>query len=330
MVKVSVLVPVYGVESFIERCARSLFEQTMDEGIEYIFVNDCTQDRSIQILEKIIEEYPQRKPYVKIIHHQTNKNLAATRNTGLDNATGEFVCMVDSDDYVNINMIKTLYEKAIETESDIVFSNFFYQYENKVVKSHIQKQNSKEKYLVDILDRTSATAWWGRIYKRKLIEDNRIRINPDIGMCGEDYSTVPKIFYFAKKVELVEEYLYHYVKYNLHAYSKKNNPKRIENIRMLFNEVDIFFDDKEYIYKEAIEKGKILLNLGLVLEFKEVALQKMSFYTFPNVNYQKFYSQIDWYLKIVYILASNNFFWFLNIMTNIYRYVARCFSIFRK
>lgn len=320
-IKVSIIVPVYGVENFIERCARSLFEQTMDKGVEFIFVNDCTKDRSIEILEKIIEEYPQRKPYIKIIHHKINTKLAGARNTGLDNACGEFVSMVDSDDYLNINMVKTLYNKAIVSEADIVFSNFLYQYQNKAIKYHIKKRNSKGEYLVDILDRTSPTNWWGRIYKRSLIEDNGIRINPDMENFGEDYSTVPKIFFFAKKVEFVEEYLYHYVQFNPNAFTKDVNPKQINRIVATLKIVDDFFKDKDKIYKEAIEKGKIMANLAHAFNFKGITLQKKGFNTFPNVNYQNFYSQLNRYYKIVYLLASNNLFWLLNILTGIYKKV---------
>ena len=70
MPKISVCIPVYGVEKYIERCARSLFEQTMTDGIEFIFVNDCTKDRSIEILENVLTEYPARQKQTRIIHHK--------------------------------------------------------------------------------------------------------------------------------------------------------------------------------------------------------------------------------------------------------------------
>ena len=89
MYLVSILVPVYGVEKYIERCARSLFEQTY-ENLEYIFVDDCTPDKSIEILKRVIEDYPNRKNQVRIIHHEHNRGLAAARNTALDAATSEF------------------------------------------------------------------------------------------------------------------------------------------------------------------------------------------------------------------------------------------------
>ena len=121
---VSVCIPVYGVEKYIERCARSLFEQTMTDGIEFIFVNDCTNDRSIEILEQILSEYPQRKNQVKIIHHDTNQGLTGARNTALKYAQGEYIIHCDSDDWVDIKMYENMYNKAIETDADMVYCDY--------------------------------------------------------------------------------------------------------------------------------------------------------------------------------------------------------------
>src|SRR5574344_2169029 len=122
--KVSILVPVYGVEQFIERCARSLFEQTFQE-IEFIFIDDATIDNSIKILENVLNEYPNRKKQSHIIHHLENKGLAAARNTAKKAANGEYIINIDSDDYVEKNMIELLYNKAKDEDADIVYCNYW-------------------------------------------------------------------------------------------------------------------------------------------------------------------------------------------------------------
>ena len=109
MVKISVIIPIYKVESFIARCAESLFNQTFDEGIEYIFVDDASPDDSVKILQDIIAEYPNRFQQVKILHHKFNQGLPAARNTGLAEAIGEYVFHFDSDDYADPDMLETLY-----------------------------------------------------------------------------------------------------------------------------------------------------------------------------------------------------------------------------
>lgn len=121
--KVSILVPVYGVEKYIERCARSLFEQTYD-NIEYIFVDDCTKDRSIEILQKVLEDYPNRKNQVKILHHDKNRGLSAARNTALDASTGDYLMHVDSDDYLRKDAVLLLAEKITTASSQVIIFGY--------------------------------------------------------------------------------------------------------------------------------------------------------------------------------------------------------------
>ena len=119
MPKVSVIVPVYGVEKYIERCDRSLFEQTL-EDIEFIFVDDCTPDKSIEILKNVLEDYPLRKKQVLIISHEKNMGLPIARQSGLKVASGDYIIHCDSDDWVDTTMYEKMYNKAIEDGSDVV------------------------------------------------------------------------------------------------------------------------------------------------------------------------------------------------------------------
>ncbi len=106
MPKVSFLVPVYNVSAYIGRCARSLFEQTFDD-IEYIFVNDCTPDDSMERLEAVIEQYPERAGQVKIINHVSNQvKFGGSPENGCAGGHRQYVCCVDSDDYVDADMVQ--------------------------------------------------------------------------------------------------------------------------------------------------------------------------------------------------------------------------------
>ena len=111
MMKVSVIIPIYNVELFIERCVVSLMEQTLEE-VELIFVDDASPDGSVNILREVVGRYPSRKDCVKIITHSENKGLPAARNTGLAEATGEYIFYCDSDDFVELDLLESLYNKA--------------------------------------------------------------------------------------------------------------------------------------------------------------------------------------------------------------------------
>ena len=118
MAKVSVIVPIYNVSRFIKRCVESLFNQTLDD-VEFIFVNDCTPDDSIDILKKVIADYPDRN--TMIINHEVNKGLPAARNTGLKAASGDYIFHCDSDDFIEPTMLNDLYYTACDDNADIVW-----------------------------------------------------------------------------------------------------------------------------------------------------------------------------------------------------------------
>lgn len=98
-ISVSVIIPIYKVESFIVRCVESLFNQSLSEGVEFIFVNDATPDRSVELLQEQLGFFPSRKEQVILLEHAENKGLPAARNTGLSVAKGEYVFHCDSDDF---------------------------------------------------------------------------------------------------------------------------------------------------------------------------------------------------------------------------------------
>ena len=116
---VSVIVLVYDVEQYIERCARGLFEQTL-EDMEYIFVDDCTPDASMDILERVLDDYPARRGQVKVLHNETNRGQAYSRRRGVEAATGEYIIHCDSDDWPEKDMYAKLYCKASSENLDMV------------------------------------------------------------------------------------------------------------------------------------------------------------------------------------------------------------------
>ena len=123
MPKVSICIAVYNVEKYIEQCVRSLFEQTLDD-LEYVFVDDATPDASIDIMLRVLEDYPHRKEQVKLIRHETNQGVAATRKDAIAAATGDYIIHCDPDDWVELDMYEKLYTKAVSENADMVYCNF--------------------------------------------------------------------------------------------------------------------------------------------------------------------------------------------------------------
>ena len=119
--KVSVIVPFYKVEKYIEKCASSLLQQTLDD-MEFIFVDDCGEDNSANILKKVIEQYPSRD--VKVVKMERNSGVSAARACGIEIAHGEYIGFCDSDDWMESDMYRTLYNEAIKVHADIVGCGF--------------------------------------------------------------------------------------------------------------------------------------------------------------------------------------------------------------
>ena len=184
--KVSVLVPVYGVEKYIERCAVSLFEQTY-ENLEYIFVDDCSPDNSIEILENVLERYPHRKEQTTIIRLEENGGLGNARKVSFEKATGKYVTFVDSDDFVSERMIELLVSKAQETGADITDGAYSYYTDGGVEEQVLPSQDSQPVYLKKLLLQHVVTNQiWARLISRNFLVDQQLFYQSGINM-GEDY-----------------------------------------------------------------------------------------------------------------------------------------------
>ena len=122
---ISVIVPIYNVERSIVRCVRSLMEQTMQKGVEFLFVNDCTPDNSMERLYEVLKDYPKRNSQIRIIENEQNLGITATRKKGIEKAYGEYLAWVDSDDWVEPDMLESMWKATKNGTIDIVVQNVY-------------------------------------------------------------------------------------------------------------------------------------------------------------------------------------------------------------
>lgn len=210
MPKVSVIVPIYNAEKYIEKCVRSLFEQTLDD-IEYIFVNDCTPDNSMQILKNIIEEYPHRKTRIKILNHVQNQGQAGARTTGMKAMTGEFMIHCDPDDWVDLDLYEKMYYKAINSKSDIVICDFDEIYDNYTTKISTTLCNNNSKLVLkNYYKYPICPALWNKLIKSDIIKTYNIYPFEGINI-GEDLNIFIRVLHFAKLVSTIHNAKYYYV-----------------------------------------------------------------------------------------------------------------------
>lgn len=227
--QISVIILIYKSENTIERCARSLFEQTMDD-LEFIFVNDASPDNSIKILKKLICEYPHRKPNIKIIEHKQNMGTSISRNTGLNASSGTYIVYCDSDDWVEPDMYEELFKKATESNADIVGCDYYYVTNNK--RKYVKQIfNNNDTCINESLKGSLHCAMWNKLIKGQLYFDNHVSFPDGINM-WEDVATIIRLYFYSKNIAYVPRALYNY------TYSK-NSITAMAAEKYLSNQIEV-------------------------------------------------------------------------------------------
>ncbi len=229
MAKVSIIVPVYNVEKYLDKCLQSLINQTLKD-IEIICVNDGSTDNSLEILER----YAKKDSRIIIIN-QENQGLSGARNSGLKKANGEYIGFVDSDDWVDLNFFEKLYNSAVKYNCEIACAGF--KRCGKFFKS-ARKKYTKEQVYTQINDKIIADKIpydnyvWNKIYKREALKE----FSFPIGRNFEDIAVTVKIVHKLKNMVTVPETYYNYRK-NQSSIINSQSSKKKEDFNWALNEL---------------------------------------------------------------------------------------------
>lgn len=281
--KVSVLIPIYNVESVFARCLDTVFSQTYGD-IDYVFVNDCTPDNSMAVLARKCEQYPHRAASVRIITNSTNQGIAQVRNTLLDNAQGDYVLFVDSDDWIEPDMVELLVGEAVAKNADVVGCDY---YEERPGGSAIVAQDYPREHTEAMKAMTLLKikgVLWKLLVRRSVLVECQLRFARDIDF-GEDYIFCCKLFYYARSFASVKKALYHYVQYDSNNYCSMDIDKRIDSFAKAIAEVERFY--RQYGVYDSLEKEltirKFLNKSQYVLDKKSRNIRKWC-RLFPESN----------------------------------------------
>lgn len=253
---VSILVPVYKVENYIERCARSVFEQTYP-NIEYIFCDDGSPDRSIEVLERVMKDYPERAAHTQIIRFPENRGLSIARNTLVDNCQTEWLMHVDSDDWVERDIVENMVKKQQETGADMVISDFVFEKENGQERFSFIRSDSKEDHFYQFLSNNDSHVVWGKLLRTAIIKEHNIRAIEHWPIKGEDWQVIVPIAYFSEKIVVTSHLGYHYEKTRDSALSHKSAetlPDYYKGIKTTLDFISEFLKDKHKSYRDTFDK----------------------------------------------------------------------------
>lgn len=282
MPKVSVIIPIYGVEKFIERCARSLFEQTLDD-IEYIFVNDCTPDRSMEILQEVIEDYPERKQQIRIEKMPTNSGIAAVRRYGMQLASGDYIIYCDSDDYIDRDMFEKMYGKVLETSADIVMVDIYKEFQDCRYLVKAPYSVDKNKILSSFI-RGFSIYQWNKLIRKTLYLSFQSNLKDGHDM-SEDYSIIVPLSFEANKIEYIPNTYYHYIQYNDSAITKRKIAQKEINgwIHSIICITEHLKQKNITGYEKDIMYRKLIVKYWCMLKTKG-KLQKEISNLYPEIN----------------------------------------------
>ena len=316
--KLSIIVPVYGVEKYIDKCLNSLVKQSLKE-IEIIVVNDGTKDNSQKIIDKYVKKYPDKiKSYIK-----ENGGQGSARNYGLKKATGEYIGYVDSDDFVEKDMYKKLYNKAKENNYDIVVCgnyNVSEDYQNKNIDTFINNYNTD---LENIF--FGKMAVWNKIYKRDILIKNKLEFKEKVWY--EDLAFTLKAIMNSNTFAFIDEPLYDYL---IREGSTMNNSNVQRNLEILdaFNDIlsyiqhnkkEEYFSKIEFLAIDHIYISAIVRVLKAEADdkVKRETINKLIDYMnkkFPNYKNNKYINTLSKNRKIIYKLINIKMYGLINLI----------------
>lgn len=317
-IKVSVIVPVYNVEKFIDKCLNSLVKQSLKE-IEIIVVNDGSPDNSQKIIDKYVKKYPEKvQSFIK-----ENGGQGSARNYGLKKATGEYIGYVDSDDFVEKDMYKKLYNKAKENNYDIVVCgnyNVSEDYQNKNIDAFINNYNTD---LENIF--FGKMAVWNKIYKRDILIKNKLEFKEKVWY--EDLAFTLKAIMNSNTFAFIDEPLYDYL---IREGSTMNNSNVKRNLEILeaFNDIlsyiqhnkkEEYFSKIEFLAIDHIYISAIVRVLKAEADdkVKRETINKLIDYMnkkFPNYKNNKYINTLSKNRKIIYKLINIKMYGLINLI----------------
>lgn len=303
--KVSVIIPVYKVEAYVERCVKSLMEQTFPD-IEFIFVDDGSPDGSMDIVRRVSSEY---KRDVHILVHPENKGLPAARNTGLQECSGEWILHCDSDDWMEATMVEKLYNAAASEGADIAYCDYYLDFggsRRRLGNPAFQDGETmvREGYFAG----TAKFNVWNKLVRASLFQGISF---PEGHAMGEDMTMIP-LTARAARVAYVPEALYHYFKLNPGAYSNAYSEKHLEDV--LFNVKRTLESVRDYPFSEkdiAFFKLNVKLPFLMSGEREQFRLWKE---WFPEANgYIRENHFLPLRTRMVQLLAAKNLFFLVRL-----------------
>lgn len=299
---ISVIVPVYNVEKYLDDCLNSIINQNFKGSYEIICVNDGSTDNSLLILQ----QYQRKYPRIKIIS-QDNKGLSAARNTGLKYANGKYVFFIDSDDFlIDNDVFETIYNESELNQLDVLVADFEFIYEDRKKNYRIKRKNiiknrvmtGKDFYDIGMKTSSIRSVVWNKLYKRELFIKNNLMFKE--GILHEDMEFTPRMYQYANKVKYIDKIIIGYRQREgsiMSTSTSSNSVKSIDDLLIIAHCLDLFnekykskaiLNHELYIYLTIMRKSKNLKDKALKKYYKNKIKNRKLWKMFLKSNKLKY------------------------------------------
>ncbi|OPB97095.1 glycosyl transferase family A [Elizabethkingia meningoseptica] len=315
---VSVIIPVYNAEKTLHIAMDSLLSQTY-HPIELVVINDCSKDETHSVLQQYEAKLAQHKGiFIKIINHEVNQGVAAARNTGLNNVTGEYIYYVDADDCIEENTIELMVEEALKAGADIVGCNWYLSFNQNERKMNQSPLISQIDAIKKMLNGTMRWNLWLFMVRRSLYEEYNIRFIDGMNM-GEDMMVMIKLFTHAEKVSYIGQALYHYGQSNEDSLTKTYSEKHRKEVTTNLFAVDEYLKESKYSGEIGAGINFLKLNIKLPLLISDKKDNYIKWIEwFPEVNSLVMENKnLPFRTRLLQWMAVKKQYWFLKLYYNI-------------
>lgn len=330
--KISVIVPVYNVEQYLDKCLDCLVNQTYS-NLEIIVVNDCSKDAS----EKIIKKYLNKYKNIIYVKNQKNSGLSFSRNAGLEKSTGDYIGYIDSDDYVPYNYYESLMSTILKENADVAVCDINVVYENKNTSDRVKcGETDNSKY--NFIDNGLAASACNKLFKRENIEKYKFAV----GKVNEDIAVVIPTIIKSKNVVYNTDVCYNYIQRENSIQNSSVSEKRFDIFYGVDQTLERIKDCPNYIeYKDAIVYQQLIMLFLYVIP-KEKSLFKrtklLRKYNKLAKKYEIRKNKLLWnflasqgkkhkiYYKLLFKLNCNNLSFSSSLLISIYKFLKKHFS----
>ncbi|WP_236582185.1 glycosyltransferase family 2 protein [Sphingobacterium spiritivorum] len=312
---VSIIIPVYNAEKTLQYAFESIMKQTY-RYMEIILINDCSTDGSDTVLTRYMEILESLQISVKYMIHAQNQGVSTARNTGLNNATGDYIYFVDADDTLDADAIELLVREAVRFDADIVGCNWYLSFTKNERRMNQPSFNTAWDAIEKILRGTMRWNLWLFMVKRSLYEKNQIRFIDSKNM-GEDLLMTIRLFSCAGVVCYVNRALYHYSQSNAESLTRVSSTDHIPDVTTHVEEVEACLYAS--VYKDIPDLENLLRHLKLHIKLPLLISRRKSDYNlwrgwFSEVNaYATANPSLSWRIRLLQSAAVKGHYWFLRM-----------------